>query len=146
MRRRIFWSIFLAALGSVVLLGACVVGLVYRQTSEDNWDDLAAKGYYLAAGMEAEGQPYLEKVRGYTGRITLIAPDGTVLFDDREPAAGMENHANRPEVRQALQSGTGRAQRVSGTLGSARCTTPCGCRAARCCGWRPARPGCWARA
>ena len=51
-------------------------------------------------------------------RVTYIAPDGRVLGDsDLLPAdvAGMENHASRPEVREAIQTGSGRSQRMSPT-------------------------------
>src|SRR5262249_27223259 len=51
-------------------------------------------------------------------RITYIAPDGRVLDEtDLLPAdvPNMENHANRPEVREALTTGTGRSLRVSPT-------------------------------
>jgi two-component system phosphate regulon sensor histidine kinase PhoR len=46
-------------------------------------------------------------------RITIIAPDGTVLGDTDEDPAAMENHANRPEVRDALASGLGESTRYS---------------------------------
>jgi signal transduction histidine kinase len=49
-------------------------------------------------------------------RVTLIDPTGRVRGDaefDRAALAGLENHAGRPEVRAALESGVGRAERVS---------------------------------
>jgi two-component system phosphate regulon sensor histidine kinase PhoR len=49
-------------------------------------------------------------------RITIIAPDGTVLGDSFEDPATMENHATRPEVKDALTSGIGEATRFSTTL------------------------------
>ena len=49
-------------------------------------------------------------------RITLIAPDGTVLFENQS-SDQLENHLDRTEVRQALESGEGSAQRMSETLG-----------------------------
>jgi two-component system phosphate regulon sensor histidine kinase PhoR len=49
-------------------------------------------------------------------RITIIAPDGTVLGDSIEDPATMENHATRPEVKDALTSGIGEATRFSTTL------------------------------
>ena len=49
-------------------------------------------------------------------RITVIAPDGRVLGDSAEVSAQMENHANRPEVIEAMRSGTGRAIRYSTTV------------------------------
>lgn len=49
-------------------------------------------------------------------RITIIAPDGTVLGDSLEDPATMENHATRPEVIDALASGYGESTRFSTTL------------------------------
>lgn len=49
-------------------------------------------------------------------RITIIAPDGKVLGDSQENPVTMENHATRPEVREALASGLGESTRYSTTL------------------------------
>jgi two-component system phosphate regulon sensor histidine kinase PhoR len=49
-------------------------------------------------------------------RITLIALDGTVLGDNDQNAAIMENHATRPEVEAALAGNIGQATRYSTTL------------------------------
>lgn len=116
MRTRIFWSISLAVLVSILILGGCVVALEYQDTSRDVWTALSAKAYYLAKAMEDGGAAYLEKVRGYSGRVTLVDTDGTVLFDDRELASNMENHASRPEIIGAMENGAGRDERVSGTM------------------------------
>ena len=51
-------------------------------------------------------------------RITLIRPNGEVLFDSDADARTMENHLDRVEVSDALKNGTGEAVRVSGTLGN----------------------------
>jgi two-component system, OmpR family, phosphate regulon sensor histidine kinase PhoR len=48
-------------------------------------------------------------------RITIIAPDGTVLGDSIEEPAKMENHSTRPEVKDALASGLGESTRYSTT-------------------------------
>jgi two-component system phosphate regulon sensor histidine kinase PhoR len=50
-------------------------------------------------------------------RVTLIAGDGTVLADSSRDVAGMENHAQRPEVVAALTGSTGVASRVSASVG-----------------------------
>jgi two-component system phosphate regulon sensor histidine kinase PhoR len=52
-------------------------------------------------------------------RLTLIASDGTVLFESERPQDGLsmlENHLTRPEVQEALQKGTGKIQRHSVTV------------------------------
>lgn len=50
-------------------------------------------------------------------RVTLIAPDGQVLYDNVVDAV-MENHLLRPEVQDALSTGTGSAIRYSETTRS----------------------------
>jgi two-component system phosphate regulon sensor histidine kinase PhoR len=54
-------------------------------------------------------------------RVTLISPEGVVLGDSQHDPETMENHAGRPEVRQALASGVGKAIRHSATLGRDLC-------------------------
>lgn len=52
-------------------------------------------------------------------RVTLIAPDGTVIGDSdvgQARLAQLENHLQRPEVQEALKNGRGSAVRYSGTL------------------------------
>jgi two-component system phosphate regulon sensor histidine kinase PhoR len=49
-------------------------------------------------------------------RITIVKRDGEVLADSREDPLLMENHRNRPELRQALDQGFGKALRYSTTL------------------------------
>ena len=49
-------------------------------------------------------------------RLTLILPDGRVVSDSVENPLSMENHAERPEIRQALSGRTGTAIRYSETL------------------------------
>jgi two-component system phosphate regulon sensor histidine kinase PhoR len=115
-RKRIFASICAVALGSVLLLVLCVTALEYRDTNQDAWASLRADAAYIAAGVNAGGEAYLQETRGYPRRVTLMAPDGEVLFDDRQEADAMENHAARPEVTEALRTGTGQSERISPTL------------------------------
>lgn len=52
-------------------------------------------------------------------RVTLIAPDGTVLGDSdvgQAHLAQLENHLQRPEVQESLRNGSGSAVRYSDTL------------------------------
>jgi two-component system, OmpR family, phosphate regulon sensor histidine kinase PhoR len=49
-------------------------------------------------------------------RLTLVADDGKVLVDSGEDSKTMESHSERPEIRQALAEGEGRAVRHSETL------------------------------
>ncbi len=49
-------------------------------------------------------------------RITLIAADGSVKGDSVLDPQNMENHAARPEIRQAVSEGQGSARRLSSSL------------------------------
>lgn len=49
-------------------------------------------------------------------RVTWIASDGSVLYDNNADVGIMENHSDRPEVEEALRQGTGQAVRKSSTL------------------------------
>ncbi len=54
-------------------------------------------------------------------RVTVIDPQGAVLADSQHDPETMENHAGRPEVREALAHGTGSSIRHSKTLGRNLC-------------------------
>jgi two-component system, OmpR family, phosphate regulon sensor histidine kinase PhoR len=57
--------------------------------------------------------------RDVRARVTVIAPDGRVLADSAVSGAALlalENHLDRPEVRQALATGEGTAERHSVTV------------------------------
>ncbi|MBU2516136.1 MAG: HAMP domain-containing protein [Proteobacteria bacterium] len=72
-----------------------------------------------------EGIPAADRLADELGRIvgsrvTLITPQGKVLGDSRMPQGevpGMVNHADRPEIVQAMAQGEGSAVRYSSTLG-----------------------------
>ncbi len=50
-------------------------------------------------------------------RVTIIDRTGVVLGDSEHDPLTMENHGQRPEVRAALESGSGESQRQSATVG-----------------------------
>jgi two-component system, OmpR family, phosphate regulon sensor histidine kinase PhoR len=49
-------------------------------------------------------------------RVTVIASDGQVLADSQSDPQTMENHAGRPEIREALAKGNGQSIRHSVTI------------------------------
>lgn len=49
-------------------------------------------------------------------RTTVIAPDGKVLCDSNVNAGQMDNHLERPEIREALMEGEGESIRQSSTM------------------------------
>lgn len=49
-------------------------------------------------------------------RVTWVAADGTVLYDNDTSAGNLGNHANRQEIREAFETGTGETVRRSDTM------------------------------
>lgn len=49
-------------------------------------------------------------------RLTVVGEDGKVIFDSNADTATMENHEDRPEVRQAFETGEGSGMRRSETV------------------------------
>ena len=130
-------KLFLAALSTAVL-ALIVAGVLFaftmqRQTNA-RVEDALKSGAHIAAELLARA-PALEadadRARALdaeadrigaliAARVTLIAEDGVVLGDSAEPfeaLAAMENHATRPEVVAARESGLGISRRSSATLG-----------------------------
>lgn len=80
-------------------------------------DDLEAYGRMFAVEMngEAETQSALHSLEENI-RVTLVHADGTVYYDNFADPNAMDNHADRPEIRQALGNGSGSDIRNSSTV------------------------------
>ena len=80
-------------------------------------NDLEAYGRMFAVEMngEAETQSALHSLEEDI-RVTLVHADGTVYYDNFADPNAMDNHADRPEIRQALENGSGSDIRNSSTV------------------------------
>ena len=116
MKKHIFRSIVIVALSVLVLSFIVMLTVMYRSLVEEQRQQLGTKLAIVAHGAEEGGIEWLDSldIKGY--RITLIAFDGVVLYDSIADAATMENHLDRQEIVEALQSGTGESRRISSTL------------------------------
>lgn len=121
MKKRIFFSTCLVAVLAMLLTMAVVVTLLYDTTQQELQREVVNETAYLAAATSlADGDDfaaYLRTIDAGKNRITLIDGAGAVLYDSFAAADTLENHAGRPEVAAALESGAGRATRLSDTLG-----------------------------
>lgn len=77
---------------------------------------LVSQTSLIGRGCEYGGAGYLEQVDD-TYRITWIAADGSVLYDNTADASSMENHLDREEISEALRTGYGESERYSDTIG-----------------------------
>ncbi|MBE6715018.1 MAG: histidine kinase [Ruminococcaceae bacterium] len=115
MKKRIFNSIFLASFITFFCCILLILGVAYPFFNNRLAREVEREAEYLAAGVELSGAEYMKSV-DTPKRLTLISRDGTVLFDNQKKAEEMENHADREEIIEAFQSGSGESRRYSYTL------------------------------
>ncbi len=122
MKKRMYWSqcitAILVALVTAALTLWPVYGLLVRQargTLANEWKLIAQSIAY--AGPDSGSYLSSLNVRSDSFRITLIAPDGKVLYDSDSELAYQENHLDRPEIAAAFSEGKGENMRHSDTLG-----------------------------
>lgn len=116
MTKRIFRSICLAAIAVFLASVALFLFVLYDYFGNVQQNQLRTQTELAAQGVESAGADYLEGLdpKGY--RITWIAADGEVLFDSGAFAAEMENHLEREEIKEAIETGYGESSRYSATL------------------------------
>ena len=116
MTSKIFRStVFVAVVVLLCSLGV-VMGVLYSHFSGVQVQQLKDELSLAVTGTEQYGNAFLENVEVDRFRITWIDTDGTVLFDTRVDLTAMENHADREEIREAMEHGSGSAVRNSSTM------------------------------
>jgi len=81
---------------------ALVKDILYKDLTENNLSRITSKTETLGKEIKT--------------RITIIDTKGKVLGDSEKNPALMENHSDRPEIKEALQGKTGKSTRYSATL------------------------------
>lgn len=128
-KRPLFWQLFPSYLAVLLLALAAASWFVVQSTREFYLDhtaqELEARAVLMRARLtgynfesEASTIDSLCKQLGNesASRITIILPSGIVIGDTDENPRTMENHANRPEIQEALNGRVGTATRYSHTL------------------------------
>ena len=127
MRPKLFWQLSLAFL--VLLLAAVfAVDLYVSSVARREYIRISFEELEILSRLSRSQPPPIDSPPALDAwvswmaqggaRVTLVAADGTVLADSAENPAVMDNHANRPEIQQALAADEGRAVRPSPTLRS----------------------------
>lgn len=117
---------------AMVAISVCVTSVIMAKTFKENHiqaleDNMIREMRIISAKMEwRSGDLYdlydyynkeAKEMKGFTdARVTFIRSDGVVLGDSDSIAAEMDNHLSRAEVKEALETGTGRSIRESGTV------------------------------
>jgi two-component system phosphate regulon sensor histidine kinase PhoR len=133
-KRKLFWQLFSTYL-LITLTALTAVGW-YSLSSlrEFHYDRIAidledrarlverlVREHLASKNSSAQNSPSLDRLSKDVGlstsmRVTLIDPEGNVLGDSHEDPAKMDNHANRPEIKEALSGKVGTSIRYSRTV------------------------------
>ena len=117
--RRFF--IALSAIAAVAAIAVLVCSsLIYQSvTVDDAGRMLESECRVVRASLRGDDTDVMRLTAFDSGdvRVTLVGTDGTVLYDNQNSVASMLNHADRPEIAEALADGTGSAERDSETSG-----------------------------
>lgn len=116
MKKKIFQSILNVTI--IVLLSSLILvtGVLHNYFGKIQNKQLKNELLLAAIGTEQEGLEYLSNLKEQDNRITWIAQDGMVLYDNQADIAIMENHSNREEFQEAVEEGYGSSSRHSITL------------------------------
>lgn len=126
-QRRFLWKLYFLLLGfslvPLVLIGFYASSMFKDSLIRNDTEILKVRTGLIKERIETSG---LDSADYYNfaarfdklsnSRITIIGTSGKVLADSRENPSVMDNHADRPEVIEALKNGFGVSERFSFTL------------------------------
>ena len=123
--RNIFSRIFILY-AFIIVLAAIIMEVYITAAVRGNYIATHEASLLIQAGLISEKISFTSPARldnlcqhlkETTGaRVTVIAPDGVVRGDSDKHSSLLDNHADRPEIKHALASGTGTAIRMSESL------------------------------
>jgi len=121
---QIFLSYLLLLIFTIFILAGYELNVQGRFYNQEVQKDLLARANLVATVLRDRDWGQKQRLDSLTSvlskhgnvRLTIIRRDGRVLSDSHKDAAKMDNHADRPEVKQALQGKVGYSMRHSYTL------------------------------
>lgn len=123
MTKKIFYFIYATSV-SAVILSVFVVTLFFGNALKNQQEkNLLSETENVAAFLNANEDLdsrilFLKQINSYRSNVrsTLILKDGQIAYDSDADASSMENHLERPEVKDAMKYGVGVSERLSDTL------------------------------
>ncbi len=116
MSKKIFRAVWAAAVTVFLASLIFIMGISYNYFSSLQKRQLKSETELASRGLALAGAAFFENLNTENFRITWISADGEVLYDSEANSDSMENHLEREEVREALDSGFGESTRFSSTL------------------------------
>lgn len=121
LRKKLLKRFAVVATVSILLTAVFMTAAFWFVFSQQESSDLTMLAQTIAKTYNIDNVKSLEKIIADEDvRITLIAPDGNVLYDSDSnlDVSTLPNHKDRPEFKEALEKGVGSSSRMSSTLNS----------------------------
>ncbi len=113
---RIFLSTFLVGTMVYFLCALIFISNIYGYFERKIFNELETEAVFLEHYIAESDIKELKRFNSVKNRITLIAKDGTVYFDNMVDAEKMENHGLREEFIAAKEKGSAKVARYSSTM------------------------------
>lgn len=120
MKQKIRFNLIILSTSITLLVAFFMMITFYKFNTQSQMDSLKNIGNLISNLINSSNIDELNQIENNKDlniRITLIDLDGSVLFDNKANTIDIENHIDRPEVEQALDTGYGESVRFSYTLG-----------------------------
>ena len=115
MRKRIFRSLIIVSIMVMLLSSAISTLFLHNYFNKIQAEKLAVEFELAYNAVNELGTEYLDGIDSDTFRFTVLDKDGKVIYDTKADADTMENHADREEIIEAFESGSGSSARYSPT-------------------------------
>lgn len=117
MINKTFSKILTLGLSIVLITSVLTTFVFYKNYEQQEKKNLQSTAQIVASEMDSnDDYSYISNLNEKNIRITLIDHNGKVLSDSLENAEKMESHADRPEFKEALETGEGSVIRKSSTV------------------------------
>src|SRR5437870_11590786 len=119
--RKLLISTFVLIVATLLILDSFLTAYIGQQETQSVQHRLTVEARILSGEAPAIAPAKLEDwarqvAARAQARVTVVDPKGAVLADSEHDPETMENHANRPEIRQAYAGQVGVSIRHSATL------------------------------
>lgn len=118
MRSKIQKSMILVLCITLAISYLLLTVAVYNQTFQNLQAEVEQEARYIKEAIDISGTDYLEAMDNVqqNTRVTVITPEGNVVYDSKDDELTLANHKDRIEVKEALRDGEGKDVRVSDTI------------------------------
>ena len=117
MKKKIYIHCMALAVIAILETLLLTLGVSYDMLKKQVMEEIRSYAYLISDIAQQEEIPWERFDSSQEElRVTIVENDGIVIYDNYADASRMENHAQREEIQEAMQSGEGESIRNSDTL------------------------------